>query len=60
MKCKKCDQGIVLIQRDMPGSRDLAIPGALHVILGEHQIEICDCCKGKFENCPNCGEENEN
>ena len=54
MVCKKCDHGIVLIQRDMPGSKDLAIPGMLHVIMGEKKIEICSCCNGKFEDCKNC------
>ena len=52
--CVKCDKGIVLIPRDMPGSKELAIPGMLHVIMGTTQLEICSCCNGEFKECENC------
>jgi hypothetical protein len=62
MKCQNCDCGQVVIGwQDAPKvTREMAIDAGneelegLPLSSGDYIWDVCQCCGGYFEDCPNC------
>lgn len=66
MKCKKCDEGMVMqviphiehVTRDMAiDAGDISLEGA-QIHLGDEQwVDVCECCEGNWQECAKCLDE---